>query len=630
MIERPPYSPIGIRQRRPAAAADATSPEARRLQWLTEALLIVGLLGLQPALMLSWLAIGLTVLAGLKLLEAKRLGERRLVGLLQLVCAGFLGALQADLGPSLLQGLAVVLALAGLLALEAGQGPDWRMLLRRSLQVLIGALPVTLALFVLMPRLAPFAPLSDLGQGGARMGLSENLAPGSIASLAANGDPAARVSFEGGQPPEAADRYWRVLVHDRFDGESWHTSPSQPRTGPEAAPAPSGTGTPAAQQLWVAEASGLEAVPWDGSALPLGRELRINGRGELLHAGRSSQRRLYRLRSSQAKEGGWQPIPPQTKDQMVPAGTNPQLEALGRSWRAAGPPAARLAMAETWFRSRPFRYNRSPGTLPARAPLDAFLFDRQEGFCGHYASAFSALMRAAGVPARVVSGYQGGTWVQPFGGAGYLDLRQDNAHAWSEVWVEEEGWRRVDPSTWIAAARGGGLRAAPTRGTAGWLERQWWALDLAWGRWWLGFDREGQEALLQRLLGERRNLVGGLVLAAVTVALGGSVSVVGWLRKQPAGDPPRRQLERALAALAQQGLVPEAGETLRSFSARLEHSEPELGALLRTLAEPYELWRYGPGSRSALEARRLSASLGRHRRRLERALRRRLQRRPTA
>ena len=174
-MDRPPSSATGSRPRRPAAAPESTSPAALRLQWLAEALMIVGLLGLQPSLMLSWLAIGLTVLAGLKLLEAKRLAERRLVGLLQLVCAGVLGGLQADLGPSLLQGLAVFLALAGLLALEAGQGPDWRLLLRRSLQVLIGALPVALALFVLMPRLAPFAPLSDLGRGGARMGLSENL-----------------------------------------------------------------------------------------------------------------------------------------------------------------------------------------------------------------------------------------------------------------------------------------------------------------------------------------------------------------------------------------------------------------------------------------------------------------------
>ena len=629
MIDLPPSAASRIRQRRPAAANAATSPEARRLQWLAEALLIVGLLGLQPSLMLSWMVISLTLLAGLKLLEAKRLAEQRLVGLLQLVCAGVLGALQADLGPSLLQGLAVFLALAGLVALEAGQGPDWRSLLRRSLQVLVGALPVALALFVLMPRLPPFAPLSDIGLGGARMGLSESLAPGSIARLAANGEPAARVSFEGDQPPAVADRYWRVLVHDRFDGESWQTSPTRPRTDRESAPAPAGTGSAKGQQLWVAEASGLQAVPWDGSALPQGRELRINGRGELLHSGRASQRRLYELRPGQGTDRGWWRIPPRPRDLILPTGTNPQLEALGKSWQEAGPPAARLTLAETWFRSRPFRYNLSPGTLPKLAPLDTFLFERQEGFCGHYASAFSALMRAAGVPARVVSGYQGGTWVQPLAGAGYLDLRQDNAHAWSEVWLGEEGWRRVDPSTWIAAARGGGLRADPTRGTAGWLERQWWALDLAWGRWWLGFDREGQDALLQRLLGERRNLVGVLVLAAVTGGLGISVSVLGWLRKRPEGDPPRRELERALAALARRGVVPEAGETLRGFGARLEQSEPELGALLRVVAEPYELWRYGKGARPAREARVLSASLRRHRRELERALRRQPRRRPT-
>ena len=629
-MSRTPSSGTGIRQRRPAATAESTSPEARRLQWLAEALLIAGLLGLQPSLLLSWVAIGLTVLAGLKLLEAKRLAERRLVGLLQLVCAGVLGALQTDLGPSLLQGVAVFLALAGLLALEAGQGPNWRLLLRRSLQVLVGALPVALALFVLMPRLAPFAPLSDLGLGGARMGLSENLAPGSIASLAANGDPAARVSFEGDQPPDAADRYWRVLVHDRFDGESWQTSPTRPRSATGSAPAPAGSGSPKTQQLWVAEASGLEAVPWDGTALPLGRELRINGRGELLHSGRASQRRLYGLGPGQGMEGGWRRLPPRPRDLILPADTNPQLEALGRGWRAAGPPAARLALAETWFRSQPFRYSRSPGTLPAQAPLDAFLFERQEGFCGHYASAFSALMRAAGVPARVVSGYQGGTWVQPLGGPGYLDLRQDNAHAWSEVWVESEGWRRVDPTTWIAPARSGGLRTAPAGGAVGWLERQWWALDLAWGRWWLGFDREGQDALLQRLLGDRRNLVGVLVLTAVTVGLGVSVTVLGWLRHRPVGDPPRRELERALAALARRGWVPEAGETLGRFSNRLEQSEPEIGALLRAMAEPYQLWRYGPGARPLREARVLSASLRGHRRGLEEALRRQPQRRPTA
>lgn len=601
----------------------STAARAGRLQWLAQALLILGLVGLQPAMMLSWLAIGLTVLAGLKLLEAKRLGERRLVGLLQMVCAGVLGALQPDLAPSLLQGLAVVLALTGLLALEAGQAPDWRLLLRRSLQVLTGALPMALALFVLAPRLAPFTPMGHLGEGIATMGLSDTLAPGSIAALAENRAPAARVSFEGALPAAIGERYWRVLVHDRFDGEGWRSSPLalQARTSQDAGGNGSGPAASGPEQLWAVEASGLRPVPWDGASEPISSELRITPPGELIHNGRPSQRRLYALRPQAESKGSWQRTPPDPWDLQLPRGTNPRLEALADSWKAL-PPSERLTAAETWFRSQPFRYSRTPGALPSRAPLDAFLFERRQGFCGHYASALSALMRAAGIPARVVSGYHGGDWVQPIGGPGYLDLRQDDAHAWSEVWTEAEGWRQVDPTTWIASSRGGGQPAPSRVGGLGWLERQWWALDLAWGRWWLGFDRQGQAALLQQLLGEHRNLVGVLVMAAVALALASAVAAMGWLRQRPDGDPPRRELEQCLAALARQGLVPEAGETLPRFSARLATSNPALASRLEAVITPYQRWRYGSGPREARAAQRLASQLRLERRELEQLLQR--------
>jgi hypothetical protein len=234
-------------------------------------------------------------------------------------------------------------------------------------------------------------------------------------------------------------------------------------------------------------------------------------------------------------------------------------------------------------------------------------------------------MRAAGVPARVVSGYLGGDWVRPLGGPGYLDLRQDDAHAWSEVWIEAEGWQRVDPSRWIPSSRGGGMRATSPLGGLGWLERQWWALDLAWGRWWLGFDREGQNALLERLLGEHRYLVGALVMSAVGLGLASAVGVLGWLRRQPGGDPPRREIEHCLAALARHGLVPEEGDTLPRFGARLSASHPGLAQRLEAVITPYQRWRYGPGARRPQEARRLAGQLRRQRRELERALRRQWQ-----
>lgn len=113
-----------------------------------------------------------------------------------------------------------------------------------------------------------------------------------------------------------------------------------------------------------------------------------------------------------------------------------------------------MQAAQRWFKQRPFRYTLEPGPLPQLAPMDAFLFQTQKGFCEHYASSFTALMRAAGVPARVVVGYQGGDWVgAATGGDGYLDVRQSDAHSWSEVWLGASGWLRVDPTGWVDPAR---------------------------------------------------------------------------------------------------------------------------------------------------------------------------------
>jgi hypothetical protein len=231
-----------------------------------------------------------------------------------------------------------------------------------------------------------------------------------------------------------------------------------------------------------------------------------------------------------------------------------------------------------------------------------FLFERREGFCGHYASAFTALMRAAGVPARVVSGYLGGRWVQPLGGTPYLDLRQSDAHAWSEVWLPGRGWQRVDPSAWVGASASNPAgrvftAAGPSslegwRLGAQWLQWQWWGLDLAWNRWWLGFDQAGQEALLERLFGDRRQALGLVLLggAGGLLALG-----VGWLQwlQAPAGPPQRRrQLDRVLKRLEPRGLKPQAGETLETLAVRAQAMHLSQAPLLMQLASTYNQLRF--------------------------------------
>jgi transglutaminase-like putative cysteine protease len=593
---------------------------AAPLQWVTMGLLAVSLLGLTPTMTLSLLAFGLAVLTALKLREAHRIEERRLVALLQLVSAGLQSALLPELAPSLLHGLTVLLALAGLLALELGAGPDWKALLRRSLQVLLAALPVALVLFVLLPRMLPFGSLG-WGHGmGAVTGLSDRMEPGAIARLGVSREAAARVAFPFGEgPPPASERYWRVLVHNRFDGRSWQAAPFMDGGPPAGA---TGAASPSARpgegiQLWQTEPSGLAAVPWSGRGRPLSPDLRLLPSGELLNHAPGSQRRVYALTQSSTLDD-WRRQPPSAIELALPWGENPRLEAQAAEWRRLGSDREKLDAAERWFRDQPFRYSLEPGPLPPQAPLDHFLFETRLGFCGHYASAYTTLMRAVGVPARVVSGYRGGQWVQPVGGTAYLDLRQADAHAWSEVWLQGEGWRRVDPTPWAEGDPLAGGTAGSSRGAAwvplGWLQQQWWGLDIAWARWWLGYDSERQNALINRLLGQQRQWLGLVVLLAVSASLAASLGGLGWLARRRKGiDPLRLELERTLRVFARHGMVPLKGESLFGFAARLERQWPWLAAPLAAFVTLYQQQRFAaaPSRSGGREARRRARALRR-------------------
>jgi protein-glutamine gamma-glutamyltransferase len=625
------------------------------LPWLAMALLTAAAWGVAPFSLLGGLSLSLLVLTALKLREAKQRREHRLVCLLQLVTAGLLGAQQAALGSSLLQGLAVLVALAGLLKLELGGITNLGTLLRRSGQLVLAALPMALVLFLLFPRLGPFTNIGGLGQLGAAAttGLSTTLEPGTIASLTQDRSPAARVAFPGGGPPPASKRLWRVLVHGQFDGQSWRSlNAGTAGAGAGAGgsdPIIGGPQTPVATQVWLSEPNNFAEVPWSGAGLPLDRQLKVDGQGQLRYQGAVGARKLYSLAAAPAAPA-WRRQAPTAQDLQMTAGTNPRLESLAASWRrqaasdtktAGGRKngtngAKAVALAEAWFRQQGFRYSLNNPLLPQTAPLDALLFERRQGFCGHYASALSALMRAAGVPARVVSGYRGGTWVVPLGGSAFLDLRQSDAHAWSEVWIDGEGWRTLDPTLWVlggptlgdpsspsAPATAPAAAVAPDRaGPLDWIARQWWGLDLAWGQWWLGFDQRSQELLLQRLLGPYRDWAGALLVGAVALTLALGVAAYGWLRRRGEGDLPQKELNQLLRSCARCGLVPQPGETISQFGRRLRQARPLLGPELEDFVGLLQQLRYGrPGdSRHQVMARL---------RRCGQSLRRQLRRSPS-
>jgi len=575
---------------------------SRRLQAVVTVVLVLGITGLDLSTPLSWPTAFLVVISGLKLLEARSLGERRIVALLQLTAAGLIGALLPGLLSSAGQLLITLGALAGLLQLELHRGLCWKQLLRQTARLLAASLPTALVLFLLVPRFGPIWSMNNLTAQTARTGLAAQLDPGSIARLVDNNAIAARVAFSDNRPPRQADPYWRVLVHEHFDGRSWLRGDEIPKA-PWIPPQPFKSQTPGRRELWIIESQALEAVPWDGRAQPLSRDLRLHRNGELIQAAASPARRSYEL-LSQEQPAAWQSRPPSAQDLALPRGAQPQLEALGARWSERKDPKERILAAEAWFRGQDFRYSRTPGALPEQGGLDVFLFQRREGFCGHYASAFTALMRAAGIPARVVSGYRGGTWIQPLRGAPFLEIRQNQAHAWSEVWLSEAGWIQIDPSNW--ATGGNGIEHQLNQTVMGrwwlWSQRQWSGLELSWSRWWLGFDREGQAELLQRLLGEQRPWLGIMILAGVAVSL-----VIGMVLLQCLAahaerkDSAARAIAQVLKVLATQGIEPRPGETLDMFTDRVSQQHAHLTTLLKTICEAHQTLRFGRGTNRDLQ-----------------------------
>ena len=589
----------------------ALSRRAIRLQQVVLASLVLQLAGSDLHHPLFWGVVVLVLLTALKLWEAKKPADLQRSALAELLCVGVLAVINPGLGPSLLQVCTALLAIAAIVAQELGDVPAGRRLLGQMGRLVGAAIPLMLVLFLLLPRLGPLWQL-PLGHSGST-GLSADLDPGSLSSLVRDPSPALRISFGNRPPPPPEQRYWRVLVLERFDGRRWWASDplgrrsAQTASGQPAQAPVSGPRGP--EQLWLVEPSPLPQLPWSGQGRPEEAGLRIDPQGMLMGDRPPGERRIYTLlQTDQAP--AWSLRMPSPQDLELPAGTNPRLEALGQSWAALGSPLQRVEAAQSWFQQRPFRYTLQPGELPDVAPLDTFLFGTQAGFCEHFAASFTALMRAAGVPARVVVGYQGGDWTgNAVSADGYLDVRQSDAHSWSEVWLGESGWGRVDPTAWVDPARierglADSLRNRPgeralLRLGPSWLrelDRRWGGLDLIWTRWMLGFDGPAQQAWLGQVLGPWQAWQGVVLLASMAVALVGGLGVLLLLerRRQRPTDRWRRRLDRHLQPLRRLGLEPAAGESLGAFCGRVALRHPELEPGLVKLEQDYSRLRFAP------------------------------------
>ena len=563
-----------------------------------------GVIGLEPGMAL------LSVMLCLKLLELRHLRDA-MVALFMgyfMVVGGFLFDQSMLMGVYLL--LAVLALTSAMVALNhpgSGQAAWWssRQYLRSGGGLLLQSLPLMLLLFVLFPRLDNPLWAVPEESGQSRTGLSDSLEMGNITDLADSNEVAFRVDFEGPMPA-ANQLYWRGPVLWHTDGRTWQGIGQRPQ---QAIPAFEALSPPLGYEIslepsrrqWLFALDMPLSLP-EGLSEPSG----IRPDMQLLSARELRSRQRYRIRSS--LDYRLEPDEPLWWEQalQLPDEANPRSRELAEGWRREGlDEGAMVEAALSLFREQPFFYTRQPPRLGAD-PVDAFVFESRRGFCEHYAASFVTLMRAAGVPARLVTGYQGGE-LNPVGN--YLIVRQSHAHAWAEVWLDEQGWVRVDPTSVIPPERiedasdsGRFEETGPARQLrdGGLLTRMAWqvrnswdALSHRWDRWVQGFDRSRQRELLQ-MLGLDGLSWQGLIITMVTgFGLLLLVVAIGLLRQPRPKDPILRLYDRFCRKLAAIGYTRQANEGAYDFAARVIAQRPDLQRPVRRITALYSRLRYG-------------------------------------
>ena len=527
-----------------------------------------------------------------------------------------------DQGPlSLVLALtAVLMALFALQCLardEAGakdaDGPRWWSGWTGVLRLLALGLPLALAAFWLFPRLP--APLWGLPERVlAKPGLSDDMTPGGWLDLMNDDSPAARVQFFGPEPLPT-QMYWRGPVLWDFDGRTW-TAARWLQPAPAAAMRPAGPGWD--YQLDLEPTESRQMIVLDlPTAVPANAHVSI----DFSPWSDTPLNNVSRWRMRSAPAASAEPdLHPTLRDLALrlPRGFNPRTLALGRQWRreagsdATGVADARIADRALAWIGREFAYTLNV-PLAGRNEVDDFLFDRKQGYCEHFSSAFVVLMRSAGIPTRVVTGYAGG-YRNPIGG--YWLVLNSDAHAWAEIWLPRRGWVRVDPTAAVApervydtlADRQPGLIGAfdglvPAFNAADWMRR-------GWNDFVLGFNAQRQQDLLTPFgLGK---LQGHHLILLFSTLAGLALAWMAWLiaRGERERDPLLRAWHRLEARYRRLGRGRAPHEPAQAWAARVAADQPRAGEHLAALSRRFSDARYA-ATADAIDA--LLRDLARHR-----------------
>jgi transglutaminase-like putative cysteine protease len=479
--------------------------------------------------------------------------------------------------------------------------------IRPSVAILLQAIPFMLILFVVVPRLGSFWVVPTPQH--AKTGMSDSMSPGDFTELMESDELAFRVSFLT-VIPAREQLYWRSLVFSFFDGRRWTQNPQQKienyfnQASKNLHSHVEYKGNQLEYEV-VAEAS---AQPWLyvlaaprswSNNIAFMRDMRVQAFSPV------TERMSYHVISALNYQLNELNADELTQNLQLPKGGNLKTRERAKEWLAETGNTEKLIEKLFSYYHQRFFYTLKPPPLGVDV-VDDFLWNTRQGFCEHFSSSFVFFMRAAGIPARVVVGYQGGD-INSVDNS--LTVRQRDAHAWAEVWLDGRGWLMFDPTAAVApervqkgieqslSATDRQFLAKPFGSSLKVLLRmreQWDAVNLKWIRWVMNYDSSSQAALLAQLLGD----VSPMRIAILVVVSGGGFGVLlfAWLmlrsRKQNLSDTALIYLQLC-KKLKAHGFIPHAHETPREFVNRVAASKPELRASLVHLIDLYERWAYG-------------------------------------
>lgn len=595
----------------------------RKRSWPAWLKMLLSLAGIAGVLLQFGTIIGpqggvalLVFLSGAKLLETHTARDR--LGLLFVGC--FLLVAYFLNSQSLAMAGYMVFAAGALVAAMIANTqpmPELRATLGTTGRLLLQALPLALLLFVLFPRLQ--GPLWGLPQqSAAQSGLSDRMSPGDFSQITLSNEIAFRVEFATPAPSPSV-LYWRGPVLWDFDGRTWQTRLSVPpdpiRAEDVRQPLSYAITLEPHRQRWLF----LLGLPRERPPSLPGMESTLGPDLQWLSKNPLNQRLRYLIEADldYRLDAHGLSATSRARTLALPQG-NPQARTLAAQWASTqGDGQAIVDQALNLFRNEAFFYSLKPPLLGENS-VDDFLFVSRRGFCEHYASAFVVLMRAAGIPARVVTGYQGGER-NPLGD--YWIVRQRDAHAWAEVWLENQGWTRVDPTAAVAPDRvERGLDAALPAGerpaglmtlNANWLmplRQSWDLINNQWNQWVLGYNQDRQRQFLARLnpfLATWQGMAWGLAVAGGVLLLVLAVLAIPRMAGK-SSDPASRLYARFCRRLQRAGIVRGEAEGAADFARRAAALRPDLADSIQQISQLYLGLRYGDSDRAdLLELKRL-------------------------